>query len=236
MYLIMAISKGKILNGREKRPWLRNPRYLLALIVAIALAVYFLGVRPRIAPMGASQIELIAIGVLMLALAIVVLIFLVTLIVALAVAARKRERVRPWLLRMRGEMIYILTFTLLLAVIVLVSQWMAYTPPIIGDDSKPLPNSIASLEKVRLGGADQWLIIRGQSVDKPVLLFLSGGPGESEAGLVLHFNQELEKHFVVVIWEQRGCSKSYFSIEPNQETDKFHDIMVNTILPETYQP
>lgn len=209
-------STRKTINRLEK---IKNPRYLLAIIVAIALAVYFLSVRPLIVPMGASQVEFIAIGVLLLALAIVVLIFLGTLIVAIVLAARSRtrERVRPWLSRMQGEMMYILTFTLLLAVIVLLSQWMAYTPPILGDDGKPLPNSIASLEKVRLGGVDQWLIIRGQSLEKPVLLFLSGGPGDSEAGLVLNFNQELEKHFVVVIWEQRGCGKSYFSSKPNQD-------------------
>ena len=64
----------------------------------------------------------------------------------------------------------------LLAVFVSLSQWMAYTPNIMGADGKPLPDSIASLEKVHLGGEDQWLIIRGQDVDKPVLLFLSGGP------------------------------------------------------------
>jgi|GEM_PF-73548 len=212
-------SAKKTLNRLEKISWLKNPRYLHAIIVAIALAVYFLGVRSHIAPKDASQVELIAIGILLLSLVIVVLIFMGTLIATLAVTARKRtrERVRPWLLRMRSEMIYILTFILLLAVIVLASQWMAYTPPILGEDGKALPNSIASLEKINLGGADQWLIIRGQSVDKPVLLFLSGGPCESEAGLVLNFNQELEKHFVVVIWEQRGCGKSYFSAKPNQD-------------------
>lgn len=120
-------SARKTLNRQGKISWLKNPRYLLAHIVAIALAAYFLGVRPRIAPMGAAQVELIAIVVLLLALIIVVLIFLGTLIIALAIAARTRTRecVRPWLLRMRGETIYILTFTLLLAVIVLASQWMA---------------------------------------------------------------------------------------------------------------
>lgn len=109
----------------------------------------------------------------------------------------------------RGCMTLLLIPVILLVAFTLYSQWTAHTPAIAGADGKPLPNSIASLEKVELGGVKQWLIIRGQDVDKPVLLFLSGGPGASEAARVLRFNQELEKHFVVVIWEQRGCGKSY---------------------------
>ncbi len=108
----------------------------------------------------------------------------------------------------------LLILVALLAAVVLVSQVRAHTPPILGADGEPLPGSIATLEKVRLGGVDQWLIIRGYDVNKPVLLFLSGGPGASEAGRVLRFNGELEQHFVVVIWEQRGCGKSYPSLNP----------------------
>lgn len=108
-------------------------------------------------------------------------------------------------------MLVVLVPVILLAALVAYSQWAAHTPAIVGSDGKPLPNSIAALEKVRLGGAEQWLIIRGQDVDKPVLLFLSGGPGASEAARVLRFNRELEEHFVVVIWEQRGCGKSYLA-------------------------
>ena len=117
----------------------------------------------------------------------------------------------------RKMMIYILIPILLLVAFVLFSQWRAHTPSILGSDGQPLPNSIASLEKVKLGGVDQWLILRGQDVNKPVLLFLSGGPGASEAGRVLRFNQELEKHFVVAIWEQRGCGKSYPSLNPKSD-------------------
>ncbi|NQU30999.1 MAG: alpha/beta hydrolase [Anaerolineae bacterium] len=114
----------------------------------------------------------------------------------------------------RKMMIYILVPILLFVAFVLFSQWRAHTPSILGSDGQPLPNSIASLEKVKLGGVDQWLILRGQDVNKPVLLFLSGGPGASESGRVLRFNQELEKHFVIAIWEQRGCGKSYPSLNP----------------------
>ena len=56
----------------------------------------------------------------------------------------------------------------------------ASTPPITGADGKPLPGSIATLEKVRLGDSDQWIMIRGYDAENPVILYLSGGPGQSD--------------------------------------------------------
>jgi pimeloyl-ACP methyl ester carboxylesterase len=80
--------------------------------------------------------------------------------------------------------------------------------------SDPVPGGEASVEKVRLGGADQWVSIRGRSADNPVLLHLSGGPGSSDVGWVRTFNQPLEDHFTVVVWEQRGVGKSYPALDP----------------------
>lgn len=137
---------------------------------------------------------------------------LTALFSALAVFFTAKQK--HWSKKLRGLVAFTLIIVLALAIFVLASQWMAHTPPILAEDGKPLPNSIASLEKIKLGGEDQWLIVRGEDVNKPVLLFLSGGPGASEAARVLRFNQELEKHFVVVIWEQRGCGKSYPSLDP----------------------
>jgi pimeloyl-ACP methyl ester carboxylesterase len=116
--------------------------------------------------------------------------------------------------KLGGQMLFFVLIVVLLTAFLLGSQWAAHTPAILAADGKPLPGSIATLEKVKLGGVDQWLIIRGNDITKPVLLFLSGGPGGSEAGRVLRFNSELEKHFVVVIWEQRGCGKSYPAYYP----------------------
>ncbi|MCX7710084.1 MAG: alpha/beta hydrolase [Clostridia bacterium] len=89
-----------------------------------------------------------------------------------------------------------------------------YTSPIKDASGNTLPNSVASLEKVKIGGVDQWLLIRGQNKDNPVLLFLHGGPGTSEMAFVKHFNADLEKYFVVVNWDQRGAGKSFFSSSP----------------------
>ena len=187
----------------------RSGKTWLFLVALLTLAVYFLGLRRWLEIADAALIELVVLGGLVLILVVAVLLLLFSLVAF----AFTRNRAN-WQLRLRGQMVFTGMIIILLTVIVAASQWMAYTPPILGEDGKPLPNSIASLEKVRLGGVDQWLIIRGQNVNKPVLLFLSGGPGSSEAGRVMRFNQELEKHFVVVIWEQRGCAKSYPSLNP----------------------
>lgn len=75
------------------------------------------------------------------------------------------------------------------------------------------PAGIASLEKVRLGGAEQWIQIRGDDRAKPILLFLHSGPGFPEMPFA-HVNAALEKDFVVVQWDQRGAGKSYSSSIP----------------------
>ena len=57
-------------------------------------------------------------------------------------------------------------------------------------------------------------MIRGHSVDNPVLLFLAGGPGGSEYGAMRRHLPELEEHFTVVTWDQRGTGKSYPELDP----------------------
>ncbi len=43
------------------------------------------------------------------------------------------------------------------------SQATASTPPITDANGNPIPGSIASLEKVTLGGSEQWITVRGYS-------------------------------------------------------------------------
>lgn len=70
-------------------------------------------------------------------------------------------------------------------------------------------NGIASLEPVVIGGAEQWILIRGYDVTNPVLVFLHGGPGSPAMPYARFSFGGLERHFTVVTWDQRGCGKSY---------------------------
>jgi proline iminopeptidase len=82
---------------------------------------------------------------------------------------------------------------------------------------EPVPGGVATVTKVRLGGVEQWVSIRGDDTANPVLLHLSGGPGSSDVGWVRTFNRPLERHFTVVVWEQRGAGKSYPVVDPAPE-------------------
>ncbi len=73
----------------------------------------------------------------------------------------------------------------------------------------PGPNSIASLEHIHIGDADQCILVRGNDSSHPVLLFLHGGPGMPAMYLAHAFQRELEKDFVVVQWDRRAAGKSY---------------------------
>jgi pimeloyl-ACP methyl ester carboxylesterase len=82
------------------------------------------------------------------------------------------------------------------------------TPPILGPDGRPLPGSVASLERVRLGGVEQSILLRGADRTRPVVLFLHGGPGMPAMFLAHAWQRPLERDFVVVQWDRRGTGKS----------------------------
>jgi pimeloyl-ACP methyl ester carboxylesterase len=75
---------------------------------------------------------------------------------------------------------------------------------------------------VTLNGRKQWISLRGWDINKPILLFLAGGPGGTQMAAVRHELSELEKHFVVVNWDQPGAGKSYYAEK------------IGNITPETY--
>jgi pimeloyl-ACP methyl ester carboxylesterase len=83
------------------------------------------------------------------------------------------------------------------------------TPPFPGPAGEVLPGSIAETGYLRLGGIDQWVMIRGRSVANPLLILVHGGPGFPEMPFFRHFNASLENSFTVVYWEQRGTGKSF---------------------------
>jgi pimeloyl-ACP methyl ester carboxylesterase len=61
---------------------------------------------------------------------------------------------------------------------------------------------------VRIGGIDQFVLIRGDDRRNPVVLMLHGGPGLAQS-LLFPWFRPWEKDFTVVQWDQRGAGNTY---------------------------
>ena len=70
-------------------------------------------------------------------------------------------------------------------------------------------NGIDEAAFAKIGGIDQWVTIRGQNRDNPVLLFVHGGPGFALLSLNPRAFLSWERDFTLVQWDQRGAGKTY---------------------------
>jgi len=71
------------------------------------------------------------------------------------------------------------------------------------------PVSINRSEYVPVNSQKLYLVIRSADRKLPILLWVHGGPGGAERPLFRYFNSELERHFTVVYWDQRGAGRSF---------------------------
>jgi proline iminopeptidase len=76
------------------------------------------------------------------------------------------------------------------------------------------PNGVERLEKVRIGGIDQWVSVRGADRRNPVLLYIHGGPGYVSIPMSWWFSRGLEEYFTIVQWDQRAAGKTYLLTDP----------------------
>jgi pimeloyl-ACP methyl ester carboxylesterase len=79
---------------------------------------------------------------------------------------------------------------------------------------------------VTIGGIDEWVTIRGQNRDNPVLLFLHGGPGDVTSSWAFALFAPWEQQFTVVQWDQRGAGRTFRKSGPGIASSITVDRMV----------
>ena len=71
------------------------------------------------------------------------------------------------------------------------------------------PNAVSEDRFIRIGGIDQWISIRGEDRNNPVLLLVHGGPGDATSLYGYALLRPWFKRFTVVQWDQRGAGLTY---------------------------
>jgi len=84
------------------------------------------------------------------------------------------------------------------------------------------PSGIQDSYKTKIGGIDQWLIVRGQDKANPIILFIHGGPASPLTPSIWQFQRPIEEYFTVVNWDQRGAGKTYREVNPDSISETIH--------------
>lgn len=69
---------------------------------------------------------------------------------------------------------------------------------------------------VLLNGQEQYLLIKGENEENPVIVYLHGGPAGPDSMATYVFSKYLTDEYTVVAWDQRGCGNTYYR---NKDTD-----------------
>jgi pimeloyl-ACP methyl ester carboxylesterase len=69
-------------------------------------------------------------------------------------------------------------------------------------------NGIADDKFIQIGGTHQWISIRGENRNNPILFLVHGGPASSYS-IFQSLLRSWEKYFTIVQWDQPGAGKTF---------------------------
>lgn len=88
-------------------------------------------------------------------------------------------------------------------------------------------NGIQEDTFVTIGGIKQFIQIRGEDKDNPVILMLHGGPGCPTTFVNYYFDEGIIDEYTMVSWDQRGSGRTYYE-NPDMAIEK--DLTKETLL------
>lgn len=80
-------------------------------------------------------------------------------------------------------------------------------------------NGIQESEYIDIGGMKQYIQIRGENTDNPVMIFIHGGPAGPMGYVSAYYQKNLESELTIINYDQRGCGRTYYANEPEAKVN-----------------
>ena len=64
---------------------------------------------------------------------------------------------------------------------------------------------------IDIGGMKQYIQIRGENTDNPIMIFVHGGPASPMGYVSAYYQKELESELTIINYDQRGCGRTYYA-------------------------
>lgn len=68
-----------------------------------------------------------------------------------------------------------------------------------------------------INGIKQYVQIRGENAENPVMIFVHGGPASPMGYVSAYYQRELESALTIINYDQRGCGRTYYANGCNSE-------------------
>ena len=80
---------------------------------------------------------------------------------------------------------------------------------------------------IDIDGMRQYIQIRGENTDNPVMIFIHGGPASPMAYVSAYYQKQLESELTIINYDQRGCGRTYYA--NNSDSDVNIDLLVSDL-------
>ena len=72
-------------------------------------------------------------------------------------------------------------------------------------------NGIQESTYIDVNGIKQFIQIRGENKDNPVMIFIHGGPASPMGYVSQYYQKDLESEITFINYDQRGCGRTYYA-------------------------
>lgn len=82
-------------------------------------------------------------------------------------------------------------------------------------------NGVQESTYIDINGMQQYIQIRGEDADNPVMIFIHGGPASPMGYVSAYYQKQLESELTIINYDQRGCGRTYYAnkLDSNVNTD-----------------
>ncbi len=72
-------------------------------------------------------------------------------------------------------------------------------------------NGIQESDYIDINGIKQYIQIRGEDTENPIMIFIHGGPASPTGYVSAYYQKDLEAELTIINYDQRGCGRTYYA-------------------------
>lgn len=124
------------------------------------------------------------------------------------------------IMKRKLKKIMLIVFIIIIAVIVLVALSILVSRLINSNKNKiDTETGIQESTYIDIDGMKQYIQIRGENAENPVMIFIHGGPASPMGYVSAYYQRELESQLTIINYDQRGCGRTYYANDCNSNSN-----------------